>query len=80
LYYPDRTCNTWTVKIVSRRQADIRISLKKRGGATYRIGLIRQPAGKRYWVRHDGKYSTEIPEATATELAQRIRRRLVANG
>jgi len=59
--------------------ADIRISLKKRGGPTHRIELVRQPAGRRYWVRRDGKYSQKVPEATATQIAERIRRWLVAN-
>jgi hypothetical protein len=35
--------------------------------------------GRRFWVRRDGKYSTTVPEATATEIAERIRRWLVAN-
>jgi hypothetical protein len=56
-----------------RLPADIRISLKKRGGATCRIELIRQPGGKRFWVRRDGVRSTLVPEATATEIAERIR-------
>ncbi len=62
-----------------RLPADIRISLKKRGGPTHRIELVRQPAGQRYWVRRDGKYSTKVPEATATQIAEHIRRWLVAN-
>jgi len=63
-----------------RLPADIRISLKKRGGRTHRIELIRQPFGKRYWIRRDGKHSAKLPEATATQIAERIRRWLVANG
>jgi len=62
-----------------RLPADIRISLKKRGGRTHRIELIRQPFGKRYWFRRDGKYSDKLPEATATQIAERIRHWLVAN-
>ena len=61
-----------------RLPADIRISLKKRGGKTYRIELIRQPIGRRFWIRKDGKYSSKVPEATATQVAERIRRWLVA--
>jgi hypothetical protein len=61
-----------------RLPADIRISLKKRGGRTHRIELIRQPLGKRYWIRRDGKDSTKLPEATASQIAERIRRRLVS--
>jgi hypothetical protein len=53
--------------------------LKKRGGKTYRIELIRQPTGRRFWVRKDGKHSSKVPEATATQVAERIRRWLVAN-
>ncbi len=62
-----------------RLPADIRISLKTRGGRTHRIELIRQPTGRRYWIRRDGKYSTKVPDATPTQIAERIRRWLVAN-
>jgi len=57
----------------------MRISLKKRGGQTHRIELIRQSVGRRYWVRRDGKYSSNVPERAATEIAPGIRRWLVAN-
>ena len=67
------------VKSVPRLPADIRISLKKRGGKTYGIKLIRQLAGRRYWVRRDGKHSSKVPEATASQIAERIRRWLVTN-
>ena len=46
-----------------RLLADVRIGRKKRGGATHRIALVRQPVGRRYWVRRDGKYSTKVLEA-----------------
>ena len=61
-----------------RLRADILISLKKRGGPTHRIELIRQPVGKRYWIRRDGRDSTKLPEATASQIAERIRRWLVS--
>ena len=61
-----------------RLPAEIRISLKKRGGPTHRIELIRQPVGKRYWIRRDGKDSAKLPEATASQIAERIRRWLVS--
>jgi len=60
--------------------ADIRISLKKRDGPTHRIELIRQPVGTRYWIRRDGKDSTKLPEATASQIAERIRTWLVWQG
>lgn len=63
-----------------RLPAEIRISLKKRGGPTHRIELIRQPVGKRYWIRRNGKDSAKLPEATASQIAERIRRWLVENG
>ena len=44
-----------------------------------RIELVRQPTGSWYWVRRGGKHSTKVPEATATQIAERIRRWLVAN-
>ncbi len=58
LYHREITCNTRRVKFVPRLPAVIRISLKKRGGKTYRIELIRQPTGRRFWIRKDGKYRT----------------------
>ena len=63
-----------------RLPAHIRISLKKRGGRAYRIELIRQPAGPRYWFRRNEKMSQQVPEARATDVAERIRRWLCANG
>jgi len=63
-----------------RRPADLRISIKKRGGRTHRIELIRQPFGQKFWVRRDGKLSQALPEATASEIADRIRRWIVADG
>ena len=63
-----------------RKPADLRISLKKRGGSTHRIELIRQPMGQRFWVRRDGKLSEKLPEATASEIADRIRRWIVGRG
>jgi hypothetical protein len=79
VYQPDSTYGISRVKFVPRLPADIRISLKKRGGPTHRIELVQQPMGRPFWVRRDGKYSTKVPEATATEIAERIRRWLVAN-
>ena len=61
-----------------RLPADIRISLKERRGRTHRIELVRQPVGKRYWIRCDGKESAKLPEATASQIAERIRRWLVS--
>jgi len=55
------------------------ISLKKQGGPTHRIELVRQPVGKRFWIRRDGKPSSKVPEATASQIAERIRRWLVSN-
>ena len=74
LYHPGNTYNIWKVRIVPRIPADIRISLKKRGGQTYRIELVRQSVGRRY-----GKYSTKVPERAATEIAEPICHWLVAN-
>ena len=62
-----------------RRPADICIILKNRGAPVHRIELVRQPMERRFWVRRDGKYSTKVPVATATEIAERTRRWLVAN-
>jgi len=56
-----------------RLPTDLRISLKKRGQPTVRIELIRQPIGHRFSVRRNGKMSEKVPEANATEIAERIR-------
>ena len=61
-----------------RKPADLRISIKRRGGKTHRIELIRQDFGERFWVRRDGKLSESLPEATASQIADRIRRWIVA--
>ena len=60
-----------------RLPADFRISLKRRGGKTHRIELVRNPFNQRFWVRRNGKQSSKLPEATATEIADQIRRWLV---
>ena len=62
---------------VPRLPADFRISLKRRGGKTHRIELVRNPFNQRFWVRRNGKQSAKLPEATATEIADHIRRWLV---
>jgi hypothetical protein len=35
------------------------------------------PFNQRFWVRRNGKQSLKLPEATATEIADHIRRWLV---
>ena len=62
-----------------RLTADIRISLKKRRRPTHRIELVRQPVAKRYWIRRNGEHSSKVPEASASQIAERIRRWLVSN-
>lgn len=56
-----------------RLPADFRISLKRRGGRTYRIELVRNPFNQRFWVRKNGKQSLKLPEASrhADEIAGR---------
>jgi hypothetical protein len=58
--------------------ADIRISLKEHSGPTHGIELIRQPVAERHWTGRDGKNSAEVPKATASQIAERIRRWLVS--
>jgi len=60
-----------------RRPADISL---KCGAPTHRIERIRHPFGKRYWIRRGGKHSTKLRDATASQIAERIRSWLVANG
>ena len=43
-------------------------------GRAFSDGAHRQPVGKRYWIRRNGKPSTKVPEATASQIAERIRR------
>ena len=60
---------------MARMPADIRISLKSRGGKTYRIELIHRPLQpRRFWVRRNGTRSKKLPYATATEIAHEIRK------
>jgi hypothetical protein len=62
------------VKNVPRPRANIRISLKARGGPTYRIELVRIPFTKRFRIRRNGSKSAKLPVGTATEVAEEIRR------
>ena len=55
-----------------RLPADIRISLKRRGGRTHRIELVRNSFKQRFWVRRDGKQSARLPEATATDIRRAV--------
>ena len=59
---------------MARTPADIRISLKQRGGPTHRIELVRIPFMRRIRVRRNGRTSAKLPEATVTEVAEEIRR------
>ena len=77
LYRPHWIYKIRGSKIVPRLKADGRISLKERGRKTVRIELVRQLGGRKFWVRRDGKDSVKVPEATATEIARRIRQWLV---
>ena len=79
LYQSDSASNIGSVKFAPRLRGDIHISLKQRGGRTHHIELVRQPVGRWYWVRRDGKYSTKVPDATPSQIAEHIRRWLVAN-
>ena len=63
-----------------RMPADFRISSKRRGGKTTRVELVRQTFGQRFWIRRDGKRSQMIPEATASQVADLIRRWLCDPG
>ena len=65
------------VKNVSGAQAEIRISLKRQGGPTYRVELISVPFTRRFRIRRNGTRSRKLREDTATEFADEIRRWLV---
>lgn len=55
-----------------RLKSDVRISIKLKG-KLIKLELIKQPVGKKFWLRVDGKNSTRLPEATATTIADKIR-------
>ena len=57
-----------------RPPASILISLKERGGSTHRIELVRIPFTRRFRIRRNGTKSTKLPEGTATDIAEEIRR------
>jgi hypothetical protein len=59
---------------MSRPRASIRISLKAHGGPTHRIELVTIPFTKRFRIRRNGTRSARLPEGTATEVAEEIRR------
>lgn len=55
-----------------RLVADVRISVKVRGGKCHRLELIKQPMAKRYWLRFDGRNSRKMPESTKTEVLRNL--------
>ena len=57
-----------------RPTASTRISPNERGGSTHRIELVRIPFPRRFRIRRNGTTSTKLPEGTATEIAEEIRR------
>ena len=59
---------------MARAAADFRISRKRRGGKTHRVELLRIPFTKKFMVRTNGKRSADVPTASATEVAARVRR------
>ena len=61
-------------------RANIRISIRIDGKPNRKIELIRQPSGKRYWLRVDGKYSKRYEDITITELSDQLRRWLTDVG
>lgn len=64
--------------LMPRPKADIRISIKIRGRPTRKLELIRQPIGHKYWIRVDGRPSGKLPHGTPSEIADGIRRWIVA--
>ena len=61
-----------------RPPANIRISLKERGGPAHRIELVKIPFTRRFRIRRNGTKSTKLPEGTATDIADEIRHWLAA--
>ena len=55
-----------------RLKSSVRISIKLKG-KLIKLELIKQPFGKKFWLRVDGKNSEKLPEATATTVSNRIR-------
>ncbi len=63
---------------MARVPADIRISSRKREQPTDRIELIRTFDGRRYRIRRNGTKSKKLPEATASQIAEALRKWLVS--
>lgn len=59
-----------------RLRSDVRISVRIGGGHTRRIELYRQPAGRKFWVRLDGRLS-KVSENTVTGVTTLIRKWIV---
>ena len=62
---------------MTRPKSDIRISLKNRDGQTTRLNLTELIDGK-WLIYRDGKQAQQIPAATSTEVADKIRQWLVS--
>ena len=52
-YWQNWTSDNRGIKFMSRPPADLRISLKQRGGPTFRIELIRVPFTRRPHAEHE---------------------------
>ena len=61
-----------------RLKSHIRISIKNNvTGKSHKIELIKFPNNsRRFWLRFDGVNSTKTPEATLTQLCNRLRKLL----
>jgi len=62
---------------MTRPKSDIRISLKNRDGKTTRLNLTELLDGS-WLICRDGKQAQQIPSATSTEVADKIRQWLVS--
>lgn len=54
-------------------KADIRISVRRKDGATRKIELVRLPFVDKYWVRLDGVKSKKLEVTTITEVTHKLR-------
>ena len=54
-------------------KADIRISVRRKDGATRKIELVALPFHEKYWVRIDGVKSKKTEMTTITEVTHKLR-------
>ena len=57
-----------------RLQSDFRVSVKHKDGRVQKIELIRQPIGKKFWIRVGGKNTEDRKGVTLSEFFAELRK------